>query len=177
MSRCPLCGQPLMILFHVPEAALRQITAGSQQDRALAEGRNIKVVRTFPESQPPVAHPTWPVKIREPFLDLQQMLAEGRHPSFIISGCRSILDVSTKELGAGKGPLIARIDELAQQGIVTGAVKDWAHKLRMDGNAATHELEGTREDAVQLVEFIKLFLHVGFELPAAIKTASASPTI
>ena len=140
----------------------------------LRVGDGVVVLRTYPQRESPKAHPTWPEKIQRPFVDLQMMLSQNRHPSFIISGCRTILDVATKDLGGTKSKLVDRIDELATKSIVIGVLQAWAHKLRLDGNAAVHELEGTDEDAAQLVEFIKLFLHVAYELPAAI-SAKAPP--
>src|SRR5690606_12395756 len=74
---------------------------------------------------------------------------------------------------ATKGPLVERIDSLAERSVITEVLRDWAHALRVDGNAAVHGFEGTREAAEELVEFIKLFLHVTFELPAAIEQRKA----
>lgn len=176
LARCPMCADPLLIVFRTPRQLLIQAT---QQDRLgpqsrLLPGKTVTIVKTYPETKQPTAHPTWPEKIQKPFVDLQQMLSQGRHPSFIISGCRTVLDVATKHLGAEQNCLVDRIDELAEKNIVTGILKDWAHKIRLDGNVAVHDLEGTEEDAAQLVEFMKLFLHVVFELPKAI-SAKAPP--
>ncbi|RWD51238.1 MAG: hypothetical protein EOS25_13900 [Mesorhizobium sp.] len=55
--------------------------------------------------------------------------------------------------------------------------KDWSHALRLDRNAALHEFEGTNDLALEMVEFIKLFLHVAFELPAAIKAKASPPVV
>ncbi|MBR0871304.1 DUF4145 domain-containing protein [Bradyrhizobium tropiciagri] len=133
---------------------------------------NILIVRTYPQSREPIAHPTWPEEIREPFVDAQKMLSENKTPSFIIGGCRAVLDVATKKLGGNSANLAGRISELAQKGIITGGLREWADKLRLDGNNALHELKGDRDGAIQLVEFIRVFLHVAFELPAAIREKS-----
>ncbi len=182
LSRCPHCGEPLLIIFRTTQRLLSlavqyQNAQPPQQQQRLVTGDSVVVVRTYPESRQPIAHPTWPEEIRRPFVDLQMMLSEHKHPSFIIGGCRTILDVATKDLGGKKPNLFARIDELADMNIVTGALKDWAHKLRLEGNEAVHELKGTEDDATQLVEFIKLFLHVAYELPNAILTKAPAGTV
>ena len=179
VSRCPLCSSPLLIVFRALSAV---ITDAMRMEREKGYGglaylrmvpkTTVSVVATYPVSDPPAAHPTWPEKIRTPFIDLQAMLKEKRHPSFIIGGCGTVLDVATKHLGAKNGTLEKRIDKLAEMNVVTGTLKDWAHALRLDRNAALHEFEGTQESALEMVEFIKLFLHVAFELPAAIAAKS-----
>jgi hypothetical protein len=182
LSRCPHCGEPLLIIFRTTQLLLRQAiqyqnVQPPQPQHRLVTGDSVVVVRTYPESRQPIAHPTWPEEIRRPFVDLQMMLSEHRHPSFIIAGCRSILGVATKNLGGKSNSLFERIDELAKLNIVTGALKDWAHKLRLEGNDAVHELKGTEQEATQLVEFIKLFLHVAYELPDAISTKAPPGTV
>jgi hypothetical protein len=172
LARCPLCTQPLMIVFRAPAALLTealdsgQRRGGIDMKSRLRVGETVTIVGTFPQTEDPKPHRTWPEKIQVPFVDLQHMLRERRHPPFVISGCRTVLDVATRHLGARRDRLVDRIDELADRNVVTGILRDWSHKLRLDGNAAVHELEGTEEDARQLVEFMKLFLHVAFELPA-----------
>jgi hypothetical protein len=185
LSRCPHCAEPLLIVFRTTRHLLQEAHRLDNTERTqhnplmsrLQVGDTVLVLKTYPESKQPIAHLTWPEKIRRPFVDLQMMQSEKKHPSFIIGGCRTILDVATKDLGGKKHNLVDRIDELANMNIVTGVLKDWAHKLRLDGNAAVHELDGTDDDATQLVEFIKLFLHVAYELPEAILTKAPPGTV
>jgi hypothetical protein len=182
VSRCPHCGEPLLIIFRTTRQLLHHALHLNSNPRMDASHRliandSVVVIKTYPESREPTAHPTWPEKIRKPFVDLQKMLSEHRHPSFIISGCRSVLDVATRDLGGTKDKLVHRIDELANMNIVTGVLQKWSHKLRLDGNEAAHELGGTPEEAAQLVEFIRLFLHVTYELPATISVKAPPGTL
>ncbi|UFX41828.1 DUF4145 domain-containing protein [Bradyrhizobium sp. 41S5] len=185
MSRCPHCGEPLLIVFRTTRHLLQQAQQAeiaarnnphvAQGARILA-GDSLLVPRTYPESRQPIAHATWPPEIQRPFVDLQKMLAANMHPGLIIAGCRSVLDVATKHLGGTSNNLFDRINELAQNNVITVGLKNWANKLRRDGNDATHELKGEQEEASQLVEFLKIFLHVAYELPAAIEEKAPADT-
>ena len=129
-----------------------------------------KVVSFWPEVKDRKANPNWPDEVKKPMLEAEQMLDSKFSPSVIISTCRSILDVCTKKLGAEKGNLASRIDKLSEMGILTSSMKDWAHAVREIGNEAVHELGGgTHDDAKELLEFIRLFLHLAFELPVEIE--------
>jgi hypothetical protein len=82
--------------------------------------------------------------------------------------CRRALESSCNELDAPSGKLVDKIDWLAQQGIITGALKDVAHKIRLGGNYGAHAPEDplnaepmTAEHADALIEFIRdYFQHV-----------------
>lgn len=45
-------------------------------------------------------------------------------------------------------------------------IKDWAHEIRLDGNAAAHNGIGGKSAADEYVEFLKMFLNMAFSLPA-----------
>lgn len=137
-----------------------------ERGRAMTD---FEIVAAYPEAPRFDAHPTWPEKIKKPFVELQEDMQRGRTPAFIISGCRSILDVATKDLDGKGDNIFARVEDLRKKGLLTGALADWAHALRKRGADAVHDLDGDQETARQLVEFIKLFLHVAYELPEAIR--------
>ena len=67
--------------------------------------------------------------------------------------------------------LMNRIDELAKRHLITAAMQDWAHIIRLDGNEATHEEDEAFTDhkAKQLKEFTELFLIYAFTLPARVQ--------
>ena len=88
---------------------------------------------------------------------------------------RILLERSTTQLEPegvnfkGMG-LVARINALAEQHIITPAMKDWAHIIRLDGNVAAHEGREAFEEkmATQMKDFAELFLVYAFTLPARV---------
>jgi len=84
---------------------------------------------------------------------------------------RKALDVSTRELDpslASKN-LASRIDALHAAGRLTTDLKEWAHLIRLDGNAGAHdEEELSDEEITQLASFTDLFLTYTFTLPVQV---------
>jgi hypothetical protein len=79
---------------HVPDRRPHQDRQRSSEQRhrsAAALG--------LPKARPQSRDLRTTLTIQRPFVDLQMMLSEHRHPSFIIAGCRTILDVATKNSG------------------------------------------------------------------------------
>jgi hypothetical protein len=186
ISRCPHCHNPMMFVFLSAANSLATALGrvSSHPSERLASD-SFHVLTTHPAPQNFSSHSSWPEKIRDPFVELQEDVARGRTAGRIIAGCRSILDVATKDLlrkyraddpdpenpkgGRPKEDIFSRVNALAEIGLLTGALGEWAHKLRKLGADATHDLDGDADDAKQFVEFLKLFLHVAYELPQAIK--------
>lgn len=70
--------------------------------------------------------------------------------------------------------LIARIKRAAKNQKITPAMEEWAHHIRVVGNAAAHEIEDfTPEEIAELQEFTRLFLMYLFTLPRMMKDAKA----
>ena len=84
---------------------------------------------------------------------------------------RKVLEVSVKKIHPeGKGNLYQRIEELADQGIITSELKDWAHIIREEGNESAHEEEPvTKEFAESIQSFTELFLLYVFTMPGMVK--------
>lgn len=173
LSRCPRCTNPVMFVISAPRS---QINTG-QNDSYTRVINSYVVDHTYPEAKKNDSHPAWPEKIQKPFVDAQNMLDEGKSAAFVVTACRAVLDVATKELAGEGKSIFDRIEDLAKKGIVTGSLRDWAHEVRQRGAESVHDLDGgTPEQAKELVEFIRLFLHVTFELPQAILAKkSANP--
>ena len=167
---CIYCDNPILLELEINDIyleALREcIPSGKRY-----EGNAPQVKRMWPQPVPPYSHPSLPEKVRTLFVDLQDMLKQNRSPSMIIAGCRAVMESAVKDL-KGEGKTLAdRVDYLKNKAIVNGVLADWAHHVRLTGNEAIHELEGTQEDAAELVEFTKLFLQYTFEFPSRIQEA------
>ena len=70
--------------------------------------------------------------------------------------------------------LFKRINTLEERRLITPAMKEWAHKIRLDGNEATHEEDEdfSSEQAKLMKEFTELFLIYSFTLPARIAASN-----
>jgi hypothetical protein len=96
---------------------------------------------------------------------------DGRYSSAVMMFRRAI-DVGTKvfEPTIDVHNLGKRIDKLEKDGLITKDLKDWAHKIRLEGNEAVHDLpKPTKEQTEELQLFTELVLTYLFTLPAKIK--------
>jgi hypothetical protein len=81
---------------------------------------------------------------------------------------RKTLDTATKvicpELKQKK--LFSRINDMVSEGLLTPAMGDWSHEIRLDGNEAVHDEEPeTEQDAKMSHKFCEAFLNYTFTLP------------
>lgn len=90
---------------------------------------------------------------------------------------RKTLDTATKVICSElKGmTLYARINKLVEQGLLTSAMGDWSHEIRLDGNSAVHDEEPeTESDAKTTQKFTEAFLNYAFTLPSLVSTSRAN---
>ena len=81
--------------------------------------------------------------------------------------CRKVLETSCKHIHPkGSGNLKKRIDTLADQHIITPAIKDWATEIRGIGNETAHEEAPiNKRTATDIINFTEMFLMYIFTLP------------
>jgi hypothetical protein len=175
ISRCPRCYNPVMFIVVMGDAFMKNFLHHMDNkdtyNRHTISEKDIVVRKTYPEMKSYNSHESWPEKLRKPFIDTQMMFDEGKSSAIIISACRSVLDVLTKEAGGKGDNIYGRIEDLAKQGKITNSLKDWSHIVRKLGADATHDLDGKSDSEVsEILNFIKLLLHVLFELPDTIKS-------
>ncbi len=90
---------------------------------------------------------------------------------------RKVLQRATTMLASVNGlnfqskNLKSRISELANEGCITLAMREWADIIRVDGNDATHteNEEFSKEEAVQMASFTEIFLVYAFTLPERVR--------
>ena len=81
---------------------------------------------------------------------------------------RKTLDVSTKLIHPESKSLtlFKRIEKLVEVGLLTPAMGDWSHEIRLDGNDAVHDEDPeTAEDSLASLKFTEAFLNYAFSLP------------
>lgn len=92
--------------------------------------------------------------------------AQQRHYDAAGMMCRKVLESTTRDLGENTGNLYQRIEALAASHVITDAMRDWAHAIRIDGNEAAHEDEPMDEaTALDMLNFTELMLMYAYTLP------------
>lgn len=173
-SQCPRCYHPALIVYECTRVAHQSLgEMANEEDKGFIIGgaSRVTIKAVYPMPRTAEQSSLWPETLRQQFADAQDILAEGRSPSIVLATCRTVLEVALKELDPNdKGSsLYKRIENLHMAGHITTPVKDWAHEIRLDGNAATHDGKGDKNAAMEYVEFLKMFLNMTFSLPARIE--------
>ena len=173
VSLCPACRQPNLLLFRTKQEWLKSIIKNIPELTPLfGGGQLVDQVETFPRPISATENPHWPEKIAPFFRDAQLMLAERKNPALIVAACRSALEGAARELGAEGANLAQKIDSLFTKHLLTKAMQDWAHRLRLEGNVAVHEIEATHEQAAELIRFVVMFLDMCFTIPKTIEAVT-----
>lgn len=141
-----------------------------------------KITGTFPEQKRPQASELLPPKVRKCMLEAEEVLACGpANLARIARGAfRTVLDVATKEVlsqnpachdgkKAESMTLYRRIELLTEHHLLTPALRDWAHGVRVITNEDVHTVESVAiEEAKEVAEITRMMLLYLFELPARV---------
>lgn len=171
---CVGCGEPVLLIVGIEDENLLALRESINVQGRMYQGNDPEILHMYPEPKRPWAHPALPPEVGTAFADLQRMVWHAMTPPFILSGCRTVLELSCDVLGAEGKTLLKRLENLRDQNVLTGVLYEWATQIRLSGNAAVHDFEGTAAEAEEMVEFTKLFLQYVFELPARVKEARAA---
>lgn len=91
--------------------------------------------------------------------------------------CRKVLESTTRDLGEKTGNLYQRIEALASSHLITVAMRDWAHAIRLDGNEAAHEDDPMEKSTVlDMLNFTELMLMYAYTLPGMLAARQAKKT-
>lgn len=179
-TSCPKCYQPVLLLFKSSNhnlQVLKQAEPNSPLAQTLFARQYLKLIGTIPSADTHSAPEALPKNIRDLWPATLASLDRGDPPSRIVSECRSVLDVSLKQLGATSGTRAKRIEKLKVEGKITEDIAEWANELWDDGNDAVHDIVADAEAARQHVEFLKLFFRVAFELPSEVAKLKSKKSI
>lgn len=126
------------------------------------------VWQIFPHQQE--AHQDIPEPARK---FLQQAMDTLHAPDAAAVMAGSSVDAMLKHLGLSEGSLYLRIDQAVQDHMITKAMGDWAHEIRLGSNRPRHaDAENphvSAEQAKQSVEFAEALANFLFVLTARIK--------
>lgn len=90
----------------------------------------------------------------------------------------SAVDALLKAKGFEDGSVYARIEKAAREGVLTDAMSEWAHAVRLAANNPRHadlnEPHASPEEAKATIEFVKALGQFLFVLPARVERGRAS---
>ena len=160
------------IVATLRDRGTRQLPGGVETDLL----RHFTVQSVHPAREFVGAPEHTPANIEKTYLEAVAALANGLcDPAGMTF--RKVLERTTLALGPGSKSfkdkfLKQRIDSLAEQHLITEAMRDWAHHIRLMGIDASHDDgEITLEEADELREFTELFLTYAFTLPRRVEVA------
>jgi Domain of unknown function (DUF4145) len=101
------------------------------------------------------------------------MTLQANHFDSSCNSFRRALELGLKELSpeVDAWRLERRIDHLAEKHLITPAIKEWTHQIRVLGNEATHEGEATKAEAEQMHNLCKFILTYIYSLPTQVELA------
>ncbi len=168
---CPSCSQGVMASIFSP---LRGSPVAFNGDiKSSQSGFIIQVV--YPKPKPTEVPEHLPPAVARAFKEGCEILTAS--PSGACAQFRRALELGLKDLSPDIDAFMLekRINRMADQGMLTPAIKEWAHKLRLDGNSAIHDLEETTtKEAMELENLTRFILIYLYSLPERIKQAQAA---
>ena len=128
---------------------------------------NPRIVEIFPGIS--TAHEDLPEKARK-YLNQAMQTLTAPDASAVMSG--SAVDAMLKELGYEKGSVYDRIDNAVKDHIITAAMGEWAHVVRLGANRPRHADKDaphvSDDEAKQSLEFAEALGNFLFVLTAKI---------
>jgi len=120
-----------------------------------------------------------PPKIAEDFKEALRCRWIEAHKAAVTMCRRSIQTSCLDQKADRKKKLVAQIDELASKGVITEPLRQFAHEVRLEGNDGAHpDPDGldnvTSNDADDIIEFTREYLHHVYVMPAKLQARKAS---
>lgn len=180
LERCPHCAVSRPSLVQITEASTNSHLGDNPRFwrvyrcegcgglvTASAVQPNTWVKEYFPKTEE--VEDNIPPKARE---YLRQAMGSLAVPAGAVMLSASAVDALLKAKGLIEGSLYSRIDLAAEQRIITPAMAQWAHQVRLEANNQRHsDVESdlpTEREALQSLEFTKSLAQFMFVLPARV---------
>ncbi len=104
---------------------------------------------------------------------LRQALASRQAPAGAVMLAASCVDAMLKDKGYTEGSLYTRIAKAANDGLITGGMAKWAHRVRLDSNDQRHSDVNAglpqAADAKRSIAFAEALAQFMFVLPAMVE--------
>lgn len=164
---CPACGEFISATFHNSwNQSLSRTTADL---RSGSSGHHLSAI--YPTEQYLEAPEFTPENVADLYLEAMDSHQRGKWTSasaMFRSTLEAALKTSAPEIDRWK--LEKRIDDMAAAGLITPALKDWAHALRLDGNETLHGSKAaTPEISTQMQAFCENLLTYLFTMPERVR--------
>jgi len=126
--------------------------------------------RIYPYPLPSPTDERIPENIRKDIHEAKMCFSIGVYRACAVMARRA-LQTACIERGASKGRLVEQLEELADKGIITKDLKEWADVVRWVGNDAAHpgSEEVKKEDAEDILKLAEQFVHVVYVASAIAK--------
>ena len=188
MGFCPKCRGPILAIFDLDETTSKVTHTAVEQTKLVEKGiQRGQLIASYPTPPKPMSSPHYPDDINETLTEIQEDLWRGRQAARIISACRSILDVALKNAGYSDDEvreamsvkhrgwiyIRQRLEKARDDGRLTQSLVEWGIELKVDGASAAHDIEGTKEQAADMLEFTKFVLELLFDWPRRIESYRA----
>ena len=172
------CGGPSILTARVANDLLDRLSPEHPNWNDVhvpADSVEFELLETSPPVDVLAIHPSWPAVARDQLPELVQDLRDGRNSARILAGARTVLDTVLRDLLGDEmnNGRPAAIRSLAEQGVLTESIAAWAQRLWREGSDAAHEGRGSRGQAIDHIEFLKMLLQVAYSLPSQIAALEA----
>ena len=119
--------------------------------------------------------------VEEPARNYLEQAIESLHaPAGSIMLCASAVDAMLKTKEYVEGNLYSRIEQAAEDHLITQDMAAWAHQVRLEANAQRHADEGeelpSHEDARKTLDFAMALGEFLFVLPSRVESGLAQAT-
>jgi len=158
---CNGCFGPIVLEVRQTSQVPPQNISGSLNQSPYA-----RVIKTLPEIEESQAPINTPDRVARSFLEALDNQRRGNLTSAAMM-FRRTLEQAIKAVDASlTGSLFRKIEKLKDMQLLTPAMSEWAHAIRLDGNEGAHGDDEIAQDVVEdLHGFTELFLLYQFTLP------------
>ena len=124
----------------------------------------------YPQPLPSRTDPNIPKELARDLEEAKMCFSVRCYRACTVMARRSIQNACILK-GATENTLVTQINELAQQGVITKDIEEWAHVVRWVVNDAAPpgKVDVTKEDADDCLRLAEQLLHVMFVTPAIAK--------
>lgn len=167
LGKCLVCKRGVMFTFMVL-VSTRGWTKLADLSRDLRH-----IIAVSPEPPKRTVSENIPEDVRVLLAEVYEALDGETNYRLPAMGLRAAMETAVKILDPnGKGNLQARIEAL-RSAITPDAMIDMLHQVRFLGNDGAHDAAVDRDEVLQGAEFVRLFMHYAFDMPAQVEAAKA----
>jgi len=171
VCECPACKAPSAFVMYGGEAhAFNQLEGDALENYGW-------VLNSFsPRREPPEIPPHLPEAVEIFYRQAgENSIRRGMTDAAVLM-CRRAIEAAAVDFGETEGPLAKRLRRLAERGVLTAAMADWAHHIRVIGNEAAHgeplaDAPHADDIATETLDFTRLLLMYLYTLPGMIQAA------